>query len=145
MKKKKQIAALTYQIHDEGNVRVLLVTTRGTGRWIIPKGWPMKSRKPHRAAAIEAFEEAGAVGKTDKQSIGIYEYEKRLEDGSKVPCNVTVFPLPVKRLHDEWPEAGHRVRQWFEPEEAAALVKEPDLAQILRSWNSRCRRRVTTQ
>lgn len=131
MKKKKQYAALPY--HSEGNrLRVLLVTSRKSRRWIIPKGWPMKNHKPHQTAAIEAFEEAGVIGTTERQPIGAYDYTKRLEDGSGLLCKVTVFPLAVASLANEWPEAGERERRWCDPQEAVELVGEPNLARILR-------------
>ena len=107
-KRRKQFAALPFQAGAEG-VEVLLVTSRDTGRWVIPKGWPMKNRRPHRAAAIEAYEEAGVVGKADKTALGTYDYDKRIETGA-IPCRVTVFPLKVAQLLDEWPEGAERRR-----------------------------------
>ncbi|WP_369413052.1 hypothetical protein [Antarcticirhabdus aurantiaca] len=73
------------------------------------------------------------IGTADKRPLGAYDYEKRLESGATIPCNTTVFPLPVERLEDRWPEAGQRERLWFEPEKAAGVVNEPNLALILRS------------
>lgn len=134
MKKKSQYAALPYRVQGKDEQLVLLVTSRDTGRWVIPKGWPMKNRKPHRAATLEAFEEAGVIGRAEKRPIGTYEYDKRLADGSKLLCKVAVFPLAVKALASEWPEAGERERRWFEPQQAANLVDEPALAQILREF-----------
>ncbi|HEX2018129.1 MAG TPA: hypothetical protein VGO17_04240, partial [Aurantimonas sp.] len=104
-----------------------------TGRWVIPKGWPMKNRRPHRAAAIEAFEEAGVVGKASKVPMGTYDYDKRMESGD-IPCRVTVFPLPVARLEDEWPEKAERRRAWHTVAEASELVDEPELQEILRNF-----------
>ncbi|HEX2018774.1 MAG TPA: NUDIX hydrolase, partial [Aurantimonas sp.] len=75
IKRRKQFAALPFRTDADG-VEVLLVTSRDTGRWVIPKGWPMKNRRPHRAAAIEAFEEAGVVGKASKVPMGTYDYDK---------------------------------------------------------------------
>lgn len=135
MKKRSQYAALPYRVQGEHELHVLLVTSRETGRWVIPKGWPMKNRKPHRAATLEAFEEAGVIGRAEKRPIGTYEYDKRLGDGSGILCKVAVFPLAVKALADEWPEAGERERHWFKPQQAADLVDEPALAQILREFS----------
>ncbi|RSV45585.1 NUDIX domain-containing protein [Sphingomonas sp. ABOLD] len=134
MKKRSQYAALPYRVQGEDELHVLLVTSRETGRWVIPKGWPMKNRKPHRAATLEAFEEAGAIGVAEKRPIGTYEYAKRLEDGSALLCKVAVFPLAVESLASEWPEAGERERRWFEPNQAADQVDEPALAQMLREF-----------
>ena len=61
----------------------MLVTSRGTGRWIIPKGWPMKRKAPHAAAAREALEEAGVVGEVQSSPLGSYSYEKRLKKGAR--------------------------------------------------------------
>jgi 8-oxo-dGTP pyrophosphatase MutT (NUDIX family) len=129
-----QYGALPYAVGTDGELRILLVTSRGTRRWIIPKGWPMKLRRPHKAAAQEAFEEAGVIGKSSKQPVGAYEYDKLADDGSSVRCTVTVFPLEVRHLDDSWPEAAERARQWFAQEEAANLVDEPALRILLRDY-----------
>ena len=135
-KPRSQIAALPYQRRD-GALRVLLVTSRGTRRWVIPKGWPMAGCEPHRAAEREAWEEAGALGQVGRRRLGAYRYAKRLRDGSAVPCAVAVFPLAVARLEERWPERDERERRWFAPEEAASLVEEPDLAALLRAFGER--------
>ena len=133
MKRRRQYAAVPFRRGRDG-LRVLLITSRGTGRWIVPKGWPMRGRRPHRAAALEAYEEAGAVGRTSKRELGRYGYAKRREDGSTVLCEVVVFALEVTRLEDDWPEAAERERRWVAPAEAAAMVEEADLAQLLRDF-----------
>ena len=107
----------------------MLVTSRDTGRWVLPKGWPMKGRQLRKAAQIEAFEEAGVVGKTGKSSLGSYTYEK---DG-QVPCRVSVYPLPVESLRGEWPEMDQRQREWHSPAQASDCVDESDLKTLLRS------------
>ena len=124
-----QFAALPYR-QDE-DLRILLVTSRDTGRWVIPKGWPMKGRKPHAAAAQEAFEEAGVEGRVAKQSIGFYRYQKRLADGATRPCVVHVFPLEVARQHKHWREQGQRTVAWFTLEEAAHAVHEAELQDLI--------------
>ena len=86
------------------------------------------------AAAIEANEEAGAVGPIAEEPIGIYRYDKRLEDGSAIPAMVDVFPLEVAELHDHWQEMDERTRKWVTPAEAAEMVDEPDLQAILRAF-----------
>lgn len=73
MKKRSQYAALPYRVQRKDELYMLLVTSRDTGRWVIPKGWPIKNRKPHRAATLEAFEEAGVIGMAEKRPIGTYE------------------------------------------------------------------------
>src|SRR5690349_19150028 len=127
-----QYAALPYRQRADGRVEVMLVTSRGTRRWVIPKGWPMKGRKPHAAAAREALEEAGLVGQVGREPIGSYRYDKRLKGGIAIPCRVEVFPLAVKSQRKRWPEKGERSAKWFSPEEAAEAVEESELRDIFR-------------
>ena len=126
-----QVAALPMRRDDRGRLRVMLVTSRETGRWVVPKGWPMDGLKPWRAAAIEALEEAGAEGAVERGPLGTYDYDKRLSDGSLLPCRVTLYPLHVEELRDRWKERAERKRRWFDPAEAATLVDEPQLSTIL--------------
>jgi len=110
----------------------MLVTSRETHRWIIPKGWPHKGRTPHRSAAREAYEEAGVVGRVRRHSLGSFSYEKRLPTGSIVVCTVHVFALEVKRQTRKWPEQREREFKWLSPGQAAKAVKEPVLGKIIR-------------
>src|SRR5579862_7332445 len=84
-----QYCALPYRVADKGSLQVLLITSRETQHWILPKGWPMKGLKPHQAAEVEAFEEAGAVGRPDERLAGEYRYFKRLTSTFAL-CNVQV-------------------------------------------------------
>lgn len=127
----KQFAALPWRVGDSGTREVMLLTSRETGRWVIPKGWPMRGRKPAEVASQEAYEEAGLVGHvTGKHAIGSYHYEKRLSQGS-VLCQVRVFLFRVERQLDDWPEKAQRRTQWFAADEAATLVDEGGLAEII--------------
>ena len=126
----RQFAALPCRKTKAG-LEVMLVTSRDTGRWVLPKGWPMKGLTGAEAAAREAFEEAGLRGKVKGKALGTYAYHKRLADGEALPVTVTVYRLDVARELDTWPEAGQRTRRWFPPAEAASLVEEPDLAALL--------------
>lgn len=96
----------------------------------------MKGRKPHEAAAREAYEEAGAVGRPDKRPVGVYASRKRL-NGSRIRCDIEVYTLPVSRLKDNWPESAERVRKWFDIKKAAALVDEPGLEDLILSISGR--------
>lgn len=116
---------------DPQTGEVLLITSRGTGRWIIPKGWPMAGRSLPGAAAQEAWEEAGVQGRIGHEEIGHYLYEKDQDSGFAVPVEVRVFPLHVRRTEVKFPEADARKRRWFAPTEAARMVAEPGLKQIL--------------
>ncbi|MFV0514517.1 MAG: NUDIX hydrolase [Jhaorihella sp.] len=126
-----QYSALCYRIVD-GAPQVLLVTTRGSGRWIVPKGWPMPGRTPAETAAREAWEEAGVIGTVTDRCLGLFGYDKVI-DGRSVACVARVFPVQVLMLADAFPEKGQRRRRWFSPAEAAGRVAEPELAAILRS------------
>ncbi len=114
----------------QGAYEVLMITSRDSGRWIIPKGWPMKGKKDHAAAAQEAFEEAGVAGRVHKRPLGAYTYDKRI-GGEGEPVRVMVYLLEVTEEKRAWPEKDQRRRKWMAPEEAAALVAEPGLADIL--------------
>lgn len=130
-----QAAALCYRGSGE-DTRILLLTSRGTGRWIIPKGWPMKDRDSAGTARQEAWEEAGVEGEIAPRPIGSYSYDKILDSGLPLPCQATVYPLRVDVLHDEFPELGQRERVWVTPEEAAARVDEPGLKRILAGFRA---------
>jgi 8-oxo-dGTP pyrophosphatase MutT (NUDIX family) len=125
-----QIAALPLR-RQNGKLRVLMVTSRETRRWVMPKGWLMDGKKPWRAAQIEALEEAGAIGSIHRVSIGSYHYTKRGPDGAILTCRVTVYPMVVERLKRNWKERDERKRRWFSPRKAAKLVNEPELAMLL--------------
>jgi 8-oxo-dGTP pyrophosphatase MutT (NUDIX family) len=129
-----QVAALPYRM-SSGALEVLLITSRDSGRWLIPKGWEMKNRKPSQAAEVEAFEEAGVRGAVAKQPIGQYSYAKTLKDGAIVQCRVDVFPLAVKRQAKKWKEKGQRRLEWMTPAEAATRVAEPELARLIADFH----------
>ena len=129
-KPRTQYAALPYRLVN-GRPEVLLVTSRETRRWIIPKGWAKKGVKPHEMAAIEAYEEAGVRGDVGKRPIGSYRYEKRMPDGKTVPCDVTVFPLEIHEELESWPEKGQRERRWLSSSQAALLISEGGLVGLL--------------
>jgi len=125
-----QYGALCWRETD-GGVEVLLITSRDTGRWIIPKGWPMPGLAPEATAAQEAWEEAGVQGTVNPLCLGRYGYQKCLTPEAQVPCAVAVYGLQVGRLADKFPEAGERQRRWFAPSTAAALVRETDLGRLI--------------
>lgn len=125
-----QYGALCWRLGDEG-IEVLLITSRDTGRWVIPKGWPMPGLSPEAAAAQEAWEEAGVHGWMNPLCIGRFGYQKCLSPQASVPCAVAVYGLRVERLAKTFPEMKERSRQWFPIAEAATLVAEPELATII--------------
>ncbi|MEA2788232.1 MAG: hypothetical protein QOG73_638 [Acetobacteraceae bacterium] len=127
-----QFAALPCRIAEDGSRQVMLMTSRETRRWVIPKGWPMKGLRPPKVAAREAYEEAGLVGRIiGKRPVGVFHYEKLLPK-DRLLCEVWVFLMRVDRQLDDWPEKGQRETEWFDPAEAAELVDEGGLAEIMR-------------
>lgn len=130
---RRQYGALPFRIAATGGVEVLLVTSRTTRRWVIPKGWPMKGVKPSQAAAREAFEEAGVRGKVASTPLGTYFYRKRADD-HKAPaaiCRVRVFALQVKRQVSKWPERNQRETCWLSAREAATQVDDAGMRAII--------------
>jgi 8-oxo-dGTP pyrophosphatase MutT (NUDIX family) len=127
---KTQYAALPWRRGGDGALEVLLITSRESRRWVIPKGWPKKSG-PDRTAAEEAFEEAGVEGTPKRRSAGTFHYDKRLKSGRLQHVRVLVFPLEVKSEHADWPEKGQRDKLWTTPEEASRMVDEPELRRLL--------------
>lgn len=130
---RRQVGALPFRRGRYGQPKILLVTSRESRRWVIPKGWPMKGRKPFEAAAREAYEEAGLRGAVGKRPIGFYLYQKRLRNLDTVLCQVKVFPLEVRKQLKDFPEARQRDLRWFTPVEAAEAVSEPGLAALIRA------------
>lgn len=127
---RRQIAALPYRKTSAGEVEILLITSRETGRFVVPKGWPMKGLSDPDAAAREAYEEAGVVGKIRRKPIGAYSYWKRLASSSEL-LNVDVYPLEVREQRSEWPEKGARQVGWLKQKDAAPLVDEPSLKNLI--------------
>lgn len=125
-----QVAALCWRLR-RGKVEVLLVTSRDTRRWIIPKGWLIDGKQAHEAAEIEAWEEAGVKGKIAALALGQYVYDKVHPSKPAQRCEVAVYPLRVTALQAKFPEQKERSRKWFSAKKAAQLVAEPDLAALL--------------
>jgi len=134
-----QIAALPYRTSGDGlsgPTEILLVTSRGTGRWVVPKGNVGKREAPHMAAAREALEEAGVTGAVCPTALGSYFYRKTLSSGAAIRAEVQVFPLAVTGELGEWAESGQRSRRWFSLSDAAAAVDEADLGMLIRSFRA---------
>ncbi|WP_395671409.1 NUDIX hydrolase [Phenylobacterium sp.] len=129
-----QFAALPWRRNADGAVEVLLITSRETRRWVIPKGWPIKGLTAAKTAAREAYEEAGVSGDVAKKKLGAFHYDKRLASGRLQHVKVTVYALRVEREADAWPEKGQRDRQWTAPADAAAAVDEPELQALIAAF-----------
>jgi len=131
-----QYAALPWRLNGR-RLEILLVTSRESRRWVIPKGWPMKGKAPQDAAAIEAHEEAGLNGAVDPVSIGSYRYVKQLKGEDAIPIQVIVFALAVASQLDHWKEKDQRQFAWFRYQKAASLVVEPDLKRLIRDFGEK--------
>jgi 8-oxo-dGTP pyrophosphatase MutT (NUDIX family) len=130
---REQYGAILIRRNDDGTVGVLLITSRETHRWVIPKGWPMRKRKPSEVAVIEAYEEAGVRGHIiGRRRLGHYHYRKMLPSGAEANLKVLVYPMAVDEQLDDWPERPERRTRWFSPPEAAALVAESGLARMIK-------------
>ncbi len=128
----RQVAAIPYRLREDGSVEVLLVTSRTTRRFIVPKGWPMKGKSGRKAATIEAQEEAGVLGNALKQPAGTYSYWKRMTNGF-IRVDVAVYLLEVTEELADWQEAANRQRAWLPAADAALLIDEPELSSLVMS------------
>ena len=135
----RQVAALCWRPSPRrhSQLEVLLITSRNSKRWILPKGWPEAGLSPAENAAREAFEEAGVTGKIEAQPIGSYHYLKAKKDGGGMPCSVDVFALAVTKQSDDWPEKNARELAWMPVEQAMMQVSEPGVRQILKDFRKR--------
>ncbi len=125
-----QVAALCTRQGRDGT-EVLLITSRGTGRWILPKGWPIAHHSLAEAAAQEAWEEAGVRGRVEAEAFGSFDACKVGDGGLEMPCRICVYRIHVDDMADRFPEAGQRDRRWVGSEVAAGMVREPGLQALL--------------
>jgi 8-oxo-dGTP pyrophosphatase MutT (NUDIX family) len=121
----RQSGVIAVRVRD-GAPQVLLVTSAGGKRWIIPKGIVEDGHTPASSAAKEAWEEAGVTGKVSRRMLGRYDYHKW-----NGVCTVRVYRLDVAEIHTSWPEAHVRRRKWLTPAAAARRVDAPVLAQLI--------------
>ena len=134
-----QVAALPWRKTDDG-VQIMLITSRDTGRWVLPKGWPEGAEELCEAAAREAGEEAGLSGAVSRREAGRYFYAKALSSGEEVSCEVLVFPLEVDEVAEKWKEKRQRKRKWVSPAEATRMINEPDLRKLIAAFGTDPRR-----
>lgn len=130
MPSRVQVAALPWREHA-GTIEIMLITSRDTGRWVLPKGWPEGGEQLFESAAREAAEEAGLTGTMAQVEFGRYFYGKRMPSGMERRCEVMVFPMEVSAIANHWPEQGERERKWFSAAKAAGLVQEQDLGELI--------------
>lgn len=131
-----QFSALCYRVR-RNKVQILLVTSRGTRRWIVPKGWPMEGKTPAESAQKEAWEEAGVTGKPDGTCLGVYSYAKDVGSMDDLPCLAMLYPIAVTSLARKYPEQGQRRRRWMSRKRAAKMVSERELARLILDFDPR--------
>ena len=131
---RSQYAALPWRRTADGAVMVLVITSRETKRWVIPKGWPIKGLKAPEVACREAFEEAGLLGEARKKKLWVFHYAKRLRSGRLQPVKVAVYAMAVSGEAKDWPEKGQRDRLWISPAEASTQVDEPELRALIAAF-----------
>ena len=141
---RRQVAALPYRVNGSGDLEILLLTSRQTRRFILPKGWLKKGLSESKTAAEEAFEEAGAKGQVEKKPIGIYSYWKR-HARSFERIRVNVYPMKVTAQKSRWPERNERRAAWLPVEDAATLIDEPELVAFLRTLELDASGQLTSQ
>jgi 8-oxo-dGTP pyrophosphatase MutT (NUDIX family) len=131
--KRLQVAALCHR--GEGDSKeYLLITSRDTGRWIIPKGWPIRGLKSNETALREAWEEAGVRNSTAANDpVGTFTYQKRQSSGWEIPVKTLVYSVAVEDLSEDFPEAHERSRKWVAADDAAEMVNEVELKSIFRA------------
>ncbi|WP_075214282.1 NUDIX hydrolase [Mongoliimonas terrestris] len=132
----EQVAALVHRRGADGRLEILMVTTRETGRWILPRGWTIKGLKPHEAAETEAFEEAGVIGRAETKPFTLYRYIKRFPKKSATVV-VAVHAMTVEKELDDWPEKAQREVAWLTPDEAIARAGDPGLVPVIRLFLDR--------
>lgn len=132
-----QTGVLPWRLAANKGIEVLLVTSRRSGRWIIPKGWPMPGKSLAEAAAQEAFEEAGVTGTVDPKPLGSFRHSKQTVGTGDVEVNILVHPMWVDREFQKWPEIGERKRRWFSPKDAAKRVDSLELGELIRQTAKR--------
>jgi 8-oxo-dGTP pyrophosphatase MutT (NUDIX family) len=135
--KRVQFAALCYRHDKKKGLEILLLTSRDTGRWVIPKGWPMGSKPAHAVAEQEALEEAGVTGFAEHDLLGCFGYAKAMPEGVLLPCAVQVHAMEVRGKVSDFKEKGKRKLEWVSPQEAADRVQEPGLKKIIMAFAKR--------
>lgn len=129
-----QTGALPWRLGKGKGIEVMLVTSRRSGRWTIPKGWPMPGKTLAEAAAQEAFEEGGVTGTVDPKPIGTFRHVKQQTPPGDIEVNIVVHPLWVDHELPKWPELGQRKRKWFTLKDAAKRVGSPELSELIRQF-----------
>ena len=129
-----QSAAIPYRYDADGQLEILLVTSRKKRRWVLPKGHVRLGMGAHSSAAKEAFEEGGVIGLTGAEPVTNYVRKRRhVSEGEA--CSVTVYPMAVLTEAPVWPEMGQRERKWAKISDALDLVETKGLRKAIMAFD----------
>jgi 8-oxo-dGTP pyrophosphatase MutT (NUDIX family) len=131
VRKARQVAALPWRLASDGELEFLLVTSRTSKHWLLPKGWPIPGKSGLESALQEAFEEAGIQAKGPDTPIGRYAFIKVLHDATELPCTMAVYAVGNVEELTEWPEQGQRDRMWFTQADAVSIAFDFNLSLFL--------------
>lgn len=131
IRKARQVAALPWRLDAEGGLEFLLVTSRTSKHWLLPKGWPIPGKSGLESALQEAFEEAGIKAKGPDTPLGRYAFIKVLHDATELPCTMAVYAVGNVTELDDWPEKGQRERMWFAQADAVSIAFDFNLSLFL--------------
>ena len=134
-----KIGALCFKLVDK-KLKILLITSRRSRRWIIPKGWKIDKMSDRKSVALEAWEEAGVQGRVSHRSIGTFYYRKRTSKNDYLTCAVKVFALEVRASKKKFPERGQRKLKWVCSSTAVEFVIEPELKTLLKNFSNQIRK-----
>ena len=132
----QQIGALCYR-RKGSKINILLISSRRSGRWIIPKGWKLDKLNNRKSAALEAWEEAGVQGRVSARRVGAYFYRKKKTEDSYFTCQVKVFSLQVMKMKKNFPEKNQRKQIWVTPAKAINLLMEPELKELVKKFHKK--------
>ena len=121
----KLASAVPYRVTEKG-VEILLITSRGKGDWIFPKGRIEEGDSLPETAEREAYEEAGIRGHVDPEPIATYVHPRPYGSDS-----IEVYLMPVQQLLEEWPEQGDRKRKWVSFDSLAKILDKEVLLPLI--------------
>lgn len=130
-----QICTLPFRT-SKGSLEVCLITSRGGGRWIIPKGWPEPDLSHAEIAAQEAWEEAGLTGSVHPNLYASYVASKSIEPGIDLPVRMDVYLLANPSQAKQFPELDQRKVKWLALEKAVERVDDSGLKDVLNKLKS---------
>jgi 8-oxo-dGTP pyrophosphatase MutT (NUDIX family) len=117
-----QVAAICYR-RRRASIEFLLVNT-SAGKWTFPKGRLDPRLSASEAAAREALEEAGAIGRIESSHFDSYLDTKRTFGDGYPSCEIHIAAYLLEVGSLAAPEEADRNPTWFSPEEAKKRLSE---------------------